>query len=220
MATARGWSADHDNGRGVGRAPGRHSRNAARSSSFAPLSTAGPNGGRRSAISLSDRTPPNLDHAPQVLGVGDLHVENFGTWRDAESRLVWGINDFDEACCLPYTHDLVRLAASARFAIEERHDEASHAADVPVPGHCSPRLPTRSTASFALPAIASVRLWRCHRSPRREGRSPAVHPRGRRTTRRGCGTSSSTSCEPRAIAASSPSSSIAEGPAERRGRYA
>jgi hypothetical protein len=32
---------------------------------------------------------------------------------------VWGVNDFDECCCLPYTNDLVRLAASARFAIEE-----------------------------------------------------------------------------------------------------
>ena len=67
---------------------------------------------------------PDLDSAPQVLGVGDLHVENFGTWRDAEARLVWGINDFDEASCLPYTHDLVRLAASARFAIEEQHHKA------------------------------------------------------------------------------------------------
>ncbi|MBI1882568.1 MAG: DUF2252 family protein, partial [Chloroflexi bacterium] len=60
-----------------------------------------------------------LNNAPLVLGVGDLHVENFGTWRDAEGRLVWGVNDFDECCCLPYTNDLVRLAASARFAIEE-----------------------------------------------------------------------------------------------------
>src|ERR1700730_1378522 len=34
--------------------------------------------------------------APEVLAVGDLHVENFGTWRDVEGRLVWGINDFDE----------------------------------------------------------------------------------------------------------------------------
>ena len=24
-------------------------------------------------------------------------MENFGTWRDAEGRLIWGINDFDEA---------------------------------------------------------------------------------------------------------------------------
>lgn len=60
-----------------------------------------------------------LNDAPLVLGIGDLHVENFGTWRDAEGRLVWGVNDFDECCCLPYTNDLVRLAASARLALEE-----------------------------------------------------------------------------------------------------
>jgi len=54
--------------------------------------------------------------APQVLAVGDLHVENFGTWRDIEGRLVWGINDFDEAWPLPYTNDLIRLAASALLA--------------------------------------------------------------------------------------------------------
>jgi hypothetical protein len=55
--------------------------------------------------------------APRVLSVGDLHVENFGTWRDAEGRLVWGVNDFDEAWPLPYTNDLVRLATSALIAI-------------------------------------------------------------------------------------------------------
>jgi hypothetical protein len=59
--------------------------------------------------------------APGVLAVGDLHVENFGTWRDVEGRLVWGINDFDEAWELPYTVDLVRLAASAHLAIKEQH---------------------------------------------------------------------------------------------------
>jgi len=51
--------------------------------------------------------------APRVLAVGDLHVENFGTWRDAEGRLIWGINDFDETWRLPYTNDLIRLATSA-----------------------------------------------------------------------------------------------------------
>jgi len=54
--------------------------------------------------------------APRALAVGDLHVENFGTWRDIEGRLVWGINDFDEAWRLPYTNDLVRLAASTLLA--------------------------------------------------------------------------------------------------------
>lgn len=59
---------------------------------------------------------PELADAPVVLAVGDLHVENFGTWRDAEGRLAWGINDFDEAWRLPYANDLVRLAASVRLA--------------------------------------------------------------------------------------------------------
>lgn len=39
------------------------------------------------------------------MAVGDLHVENFGTWRDIEGRLVWGVNDFDEAHPLSYAND-------------------------------------------------------------------------------------------------------------------
>jgi uncharacterized protein DUF2252 len=58
----------------------------------------------------------NLHDAPEVLSVGDLHTDNFGSWRDVEGRLVWGINDFDEACRLPYAFDLVRLATSAYMA--------------------------------------------------------------------------------------------------------
>jgi hypothetical protein len=54
--------------------------------------------------------------APRVMAIGDLHVANFGSWRDAEGRLCWGVNDFDEADELPYVNDLVRLAASVRFA--------------------------------------------------------------------------------------------------------
>jgi hypothetical protein len=58
----------------------------------------------------------NLAATPAVLGVGDLHIENFGSWRDCEGRLIWGVNDFDEACQLPYANDLVRLAASTQLA--------------------------------------------------------------------------------------------------------
>ena len=64
---------------------------------------------------------PESTQAPVVLAVGDLHVENFGTWRDIEGRLIWGINDFDEAARLPYTCDLVRLATSAHLAIAAEH---------------------------------------------------------------------------------------------------
>jgi len=65
----------------------------------------------------------NVADAPHVLAVGDLHVENFGTWRDAEGRLIWGVNDFDETWPLPYTNDLVRLATSTLIAIDY-HDLA------------------------------------------------------------------------------------------------
>jgi uncharacterized protein (DUF2252 family) len=60
---------------------------------------------------------PPLAAAPRVLAVGDLHVENFGTWRDADGRLCWGVNDFDEADHLPYTQDLVRLSAGPRESV-------------------------------------------------------------------------------------------------------
>ena len=56
---------------------------------------------------------PDLSKAPSVLSVGDLHIASFGTWRDGFGRLIWGIDDFDEAYPLPYANDLVRLAVSA-----------------------------------------------------------------------------------------------------------
>jgi hypothetical protein len=64
---------------------------------------------------------PELARAPQVLAVGDLHIENFGTWRDIEGRLIWGVNDFDEAWPAAYTVDLVRLVSSAYLAIRDEH---------------------------------------------------------------------------------------------------
>ena len=64
---------------------------------------------------------PDLAKAPHVLAVGDLHVENFGTWRDIEGRLIWGVNDFDETYPMAYTIDLVRLAVSAHLAIAANH---------------------------------------------------------------------------------------------------
>jgi uncharacterized protein (DUF2252 family) len=56
---------------------------------------------------------PDLAGGTQVLAVGDIHLENYGTWRDGDGRLAWGVNDFDEAAEMPYALDLVRLAVSA-----------------------------------------------------------------------------------------------------------
>jgi len=58
----------------------------------------------------------DLRGAPNVLAIGDTHLENFGTWRDAQGRAIWGVNDFDEADRMPYPFDLVRLATSARLS--------------------------------------------------------------------------------------------------------
>jgi hypothetical protein len=60
-----------------------------------------------------------------LLVVGDLHVENFGVWRDSRQRLVWGVNDFDDACELPFTSDLVRLATSVLLAAAQASVEVS-----------------------------------------------------------------------------------------------
>ncbi|TCM15354.1 uncharacterized protein DUF2252 [Novosphingobium sp. PhB165] len=67
---------------------------------------------------------PHWRDASQVLAIGDTHLENFGTWRDAEGRLVWGANDFDDACVMPWSLDLVRLATSAVLAAGEDADIA------------------------------------------------------------------------------------------------
>ena len=59
-----------------------------------------------------------LMHAPKLLCSGDLHLGSFGTWRDSEGRLCWGVDDFDDAYPLPYTNDLVRLAASLKMVVD------------------------------------------------------------------------------------------------------
>ena len=36
---------------------------------------------------------PDLAGGAQVLAIGDIHIENYGTWRDVDGRLSWGVND-------------------------------------------------------------------------------------------------------------------------------
>ncbi|HET9517215.1 MAG TPA: DUF2252 domain-containing protein [Actinoplanes sp.] len=43
---------------------------------------------------------------------GDLHAENFGTYMSSSGRLVFNVNDFDEAYVGPFTWDLKRFSAS------------------------------------------------------------------------------------------------------------
>ncbi|WP_394434905.1 DUF2252 domain-containing protein [Streptomyces sp. SGAir0957] len=52
------------------------------------------------------------DRTSRVWIHGDLHAENFGTYMDATGRLIFNVNDFDEAYVGPFTWDLKRFAAS------------------------------------------------------------------------------------------------------------
>ncbi len=52
------------------------------------------------------------DRSGNIWIHGDLHVENFGTYLNSDGRLVFDINDFDEAYLGHFTWDLQRFAAS------------------------------------------------------------------------------------------------------------
>ncbi|MGF6771584.1 uncharacterized protein (DUF2252 family) [Paraburkholderia sp. GAS199] len=60
------------------------------------------------------RLPRNelLDHAPPVWICGDMHLENFGSYKGDNRLVYFDNNDFDEACLAPNLYELVRLLAS------------------------------------------------------------------------------------------------------------
>jgi uncharacterized protein (DUF2252 family) len=56
--------------------------------------------------------------APAVWCCGDLHLENFGSYKGDNRLVYFDINDFDEAALAPATWELVRLAASLHVGLE------------------------------------------------------------------------------------------------------
>ncbi|MFJ2114096.1 MULTISPECIES: DUF2252 domain-containing protein [unclassified Streptomyces] len=61
----------------------------------------------------SGASGPFLDERTGRVWIhGDLHAENFGTYMDSNGRLIFNVNDFDEAYIGPFTWDLQRFAAS------------------------------------------------------------------------------------------------------------
>ena len=57
-----------------------------------------------------------LPDAPLVWCCGDLHPQNFGTYKGDNRLAYFDLNDFDEACLAPATWDLVRFVASLMVA--------------------------------------------------------------------------------------------------------
>jgi uncharacterized protein (DUF2252 family) len=60
--------------------------------------------------------PP--DAGPAIPLCGDLHLENFGAYRDDHGEFLYDITDFDEAVVAPCSVDLVRCATSILLAGE------------------------------------------------------------------------------------------------------
>lgn len=55
--------------------------------------------------------------APAVWCCGDLHLENFGSYKGDNRLVYFDINDFDEAALAPASWELVRLAASMHVGL-------------------------------------------------------------------------------------------------------
>jgi uncharacterized protein (DUF2252 family) len=56
--------------------------------------------------------------APTVWICGDLHLENFGTYKGDDRQIYFGVNDFDEGVLAPCTWDVLRLLTSIFLAAD------------------------------------------------------------------------------------------------------
>ncbi len=56
--------------------------------------------------------------APVIWICGDLHLENFGTYKGDNRQIYFGINDFDEGALAPCTWDILRLLTSIFLAAD------------------------------------------------------------------------------------------------------
>jgi uncharacterized protein (DUF2252 family) len=65
--------------------------------------------------------------APLVWICGDLHLENFGTYKGDDLQIYFGINDFDEGGLAPCAWDLTRLVTSIFVAADSLAIDSSAA---------------------------------------------------------------------------------------------
>ena len=99
----------HDRGRDPSLVARKHDR--MRGSPFAFL--------RGSCRLFYDTLPGAATREPLVWGCGDLHLENFGSYRGDNRLTYFDLNDFDDATRLGATAELVRIVASILLACEE-----------------------------------------------------------------------------------------------------
>jgi uncharacterized protein (DUF2252 family) len=59
-----------------------------------------------------------LPYSPHAWTSGDLHIENFGSYKSANGLVYFDLNDFDEALLAPAMWELVRMVTSIFVAFE------------------------------------------------------------------------------------------------------
>src|SRR5262249_12892906 len=72
----------------------------------------------------------SLDAAPLAWISGDLHLENFGSYKGDNRLTYFDINDFDEATLAPLTWDVTRLVTSLRLAAKLHNFSPSRRRDL------------------------------------------------------------------------------------------
>lgn len=65
--------------------------------------------------------------APPVWACGDLHLENFGSFKGDNRLVYFDINDFDESALAPASWDLVRFLSSVLLAADDLKADARQA---------------------------------------------------------------------------------------------
>ncbi|MBN3766285.1 DUF2252 domain-containing protein [Burkholderia sp. Ac-20365] len=60
-----------------------------------------------------------LDGSPHAWICGDMHLENFGSYKGDNRLIYFDINDFDEACLAPCLYEMIRLLTSVLVAADD-----------------------------------------------------------------------------------------------------
>ncbi len=96
------------------------------------------------------RAPPDCDTGPRTWCCGDLHIENFGSFRGDNGLAYFDINNFDEAASGPALADPLRCLTSIWLA----------AAGLGLRTTCNPsRTGSASSASRGIATCCGMR-WR------------------------------------------------------------
>lgn len=64
---------------------------------------------------------PLLAEAPPVWSCGDLHLQNFGSYKGDNRLVYFDVNDFDESALAPASWDLLRFLTSVLVGAEAMH---------------------------------------------------------------------------------------------------